>query len=407
MDKRTKLIVAAVAVVVGLVILNNLRSPERKLPPPPQQQFPPIADPSPPIQEPPKQLTYEEALNTITEAELKKDLYYLASDELEGRMSGKKGNVTAATFLKEFHEENGLPTEYQQFNIRRVNPGPHNEEGDSFTKNIFASIEGVGPLKDEVVVLGAHMDHIGYGPSMSRSRSRNKIHPGADDNASGTVVVMQVAQALSHFKGRLPRTVVFQHYSAEEMGLIGARYYCDNPTFPKSGPSIKKHIAMVNLDMVGYLNRGFYFAGFHSGDSSLDIGRYINELNNKYTFARRITSRGSGGSDHACFYNKRVPVAFLHTGSHSHYHTPTDTADKLNYEGMERVAKYTFELVWKIIHADVKPAFNHEEFKAMEFKHDHGHPDVPFYRHSYHLDEWDDHDHTHPHTHPYPEDRRE
>ena len=333
---------------------------------------------------PAKEHTVAEAVTAIKRAELEKDLRYLASDELEGRMSGKKGNVTAAKYIKEKYESYGLKTMYHKFNIRRLNAGPKNEQGDAFTQNIYAWLPGNDPLlKNEVVVVGAHMDHIGYGPSMSRSPRRREVHNGADDNASGTVALMQVAKAFGLLKGKNKRTIVFQSYSAEEMGLIGARYYCNNPVFPKSSPSIRKHVAMVNMDMVGYLNRGMYFAGFHAGESSIDIGKIISDLNGKYSFARKITSRGSGGSDHACFYNKRVPIAFLHTGGHPYYHTPDDDADRINFDGIEKVARYAFELSWRICQSDNRPAFSHVDFKPMEYVHDHGHKDAPFI-HSYH-----------------------
>jgi len=336
--------------------------------------------PAPVEPKPATKITLEEAVQTITEAECKEYVYKLADKAWEGRMSGKKGNVLATTWVKKYHEDNGLPTEYQKFSIRRLNAGPHNERGNNFTQNLSTWIKGSDPSLG-IVVLGAHLDHIGYGPSMSRSR-RIAIHPGADDNASGTAAIMEVAEALSKM-GQPKRTILIQHYSGEEMGLIGSRYYCDNPTFPKNRPSIEKHVAMVNLDMVGYLNQGIYFAGWGGGDSSIDIKRYIQELNGKYTFASGITSRGGGGSDHASFYNKRIPVAFLHTGTHPHYHTPTDTADRINYAGMEKVTRYTLELVWKIANADSSPRFNVAKFKVMEYKHDHGHPDTPFI-HPYH-----------------------
>ncbi len=322
----------------------------------------------PPIEK----FTYDDAVNSITKDTLKTDLYHLASDRFEGRMSGKKGNVEAADFIKKKYETFGLETTYHKFSIRRTNPGPNNENGDNFTQNVYAWIEGNDPaLKNEIVVVGAHMDHIGYGPSMSRWGG-GKIHPGADDNASGTVALMEIAEAFSLLKGEVKRTIVFQSYSAEEMGLIGARYYCDNPLFPKDSPSMKNHIAMINMDMVGYLNKGRFATGFNSADSSPDLGKFINSLNDKYSFATSITSRGSGGSDHACFYNKRVPVAFLHTGGHPHYHTPTDTADRINYEGLERVARYAFELAWKVCQDDSKPKFNTTSFTPMEYTHDHG-----------------------------------
>ncbi len=110
---------------------------------------------------------------------------------------------------------------------------------------------------------------------------------------------------------------------------------------------------------------------------------HVDELNKKYTFAKTITSRGGGGSDHASFYNKRVPIAFLHTGGHPHYHKPTDTADKINYDGLEKVSRYAFELAWLVCQSEARPAFNHVAFKKMDYVHDHG--GVPFMHH-YHRD---------------------
>lgn len=333
--------------------------------------------------EPPKEMTFEDALKSISKNELQQDLNYLASEELEGRMSGKKGNIIAAEFIKKKFESFGLETVYHKFPIRRLNPGPKNETGDDFTQNIYAVIEGTDPiLKNEIVVVGAHMDHIGYGPSMSRAPAQRKVHPGADDNASGTVALLELAQAFSMLKNKCKRTVVFQAYSAEEMGLLGSKFYCDNPLYPKDKPNIRNHIFMLNMDMVGYLGKGDFFASFLEGDSSPDIGLIIGDLNKKYNFAKNITSRGSGGSDHASFYNKRIPVAFLHTGGHPHYHTPNDTPDKINYDGLEQVAQYAFELAWKVVDADTNPKFNHAAFKEMEYTHDHGHPEMPF--HHYH-----------------------
>lgn len=404
MQTKHILAIALCISTLGMFVLGYKVYNERQV----VQQPPPVIDNSDdgqvtPIPEP-KEHTFDEAVASITKDELKKDLYYLASNELEGRMSGKKGNVTAAKHIKERFESFGLKTEYHKFNIQRMNDGPNNERGDDFTQNIYAWIEGNDPaLKDEIVVIGAHMDHIGYGPRMSRSR-RIAVHPGADDNASGTVGLMEIAQAFSLLKDKVKRTVVFQAYSAEEMGLIGSRYYCNNPTFPRGNPSIKKHVFMLNMDMIGYLGKGVYFAGWHAGDSSIDVGRIIDELNRKYSFAKGITSRGSGGSDHANFYNKRIPIAFLHTGGHPHYHTPTDTPDKINYEGVEKVARYGFELAWKVVQADSAPRFNNASFKPMRVIHDHGNPEMPFI-HSYHEEEWinhgrdEEHKHGHSHTH--------
>lgn len=326
----------------------------------------------------PPQKKYDEIFEEISGIEIKKDLEYLCSNELEGRMSGKKGNVLAAEYLKEKYESFGLNVIYQKLKIRRMNPGPKNETGDDFTQNIIAWIEG-NELKEEIVVVGAHMDHIGWGPAMSRSRGM-AIHPGADDNASGTVALIQIAKAVSLLKGQNKRTVVFISFSAEEMGLIGSRYYCNNPVFPKENPNIQNHVFMLNMDMVGYLGKAKNNVSFNEGESSTDISSIIGELSKKYSFAKSITGRRSGGSDHASFYNKKVPIAFLHTGMHNHYHTPRDTVDKINFDGIEEISKYGFELIWKITNADARPSFNYGGFQEMEYTHDHGHKEVKFHK---------------------------
>lgn len=315
-------------------------------------------------------VSFAQAKDEINAGELKKNLYYLANDALEGRMSGKAGNRQAAEFIANEFRKCGLPVMFQKFPIRRTNPGPKNEVGDDFTQNVISWIDGENP--DEVVVIGAHMDHIGYGPAMSRTPRRLEIHNGADDNASGTVALLAVAKAFSKV-GKPKRTVIFQAYSAEEMGLIGSQYYCEHPLFPSDRPDIRKHIFMLNMDMVGYLKEGRYKTAWHAGDSSPDIAGIISRLNNEYAFAKDITSRGTGGSDHASFYNKKVPIAFLHTGLHPYYHTPDDDADKINYDGLEKVTKYAFELAWNVVQSEERPSFNHAKFVKMKYFHDHGH----------------------------------
>jgi len=364
----TILIVLTALLAVTFVVLHTKVSNRVESTPPPNEGMPYT---TPPPIEP--NYTLEDAVNSITQDECKEHLYKLADNAWEGRMSGKRGNVLAAAYIKEQFEKAGLKTEYQKFGISRMNPGPKNETGDDFTQNIYGWIEGSDPeLKNEIVVIGAHMDHIGYGPKMSRTPQRREIHPGADDNASGTVALIEMAKAFAMLKPK--RTVVLQAYSAEEMGLIGSRFYCDNPTFPKHDPDIKKHIFMLNMDMIGHLGSRTVFAvSFRDGESSVDVQRYIAELNEKYAFGRRITSTRGSGSDHVSFYNKRIPVAFLHTGLTNTYHTPSDTADTIDCYGMHKVAQYGFELAWKIANKDKAPAFNHAKFKELEYTHDHGH----------------------------------
>jgi len=372
------LVVVLLAIgIVGMALMNRVDVVD------PPQVTPEV---TPEVEvEVPKPKTFSDALDSIKEDEIKKNLYYLASDDLEGRMTGKRGHRKAEDFVKKKCEEWGLNVMFHKFTskdigrrISGINPGPNREVGDDWCNNVYAWVEGNDPeLKDEIVVVGAHLDHVGYGPSMSRGRT-TEVHHGADDNASGSTALLAMAKAVSILKGKNKRTIVFQWYSAEEMGLHGSRFYCNNPKFPINSPSMTKHVAMVNLDMVGYLGKGAYFAGFHGGDSSVDISRIIDGLNSKYAFAKQITSRKGGGSDHASFYNKRVPVAFLHTGLHRYYHTPDDTADKIDYQGVEQVSKYCFDLIWQICQSEKTPVFDHASFEEMEYTHDHGHPESPF-----------------------------
>lgn len=320
--------------------------------------------------EPQKFESLNEGLSKITSDSAKKTVEYLASQELEGRMSGKKGNILAAEFIKNKFESYGYKSKYQRFPIKKLNYGPNKESGDGFTNNILAWSEGKEEnLKDEIIVVGAHMDHIGYGPQMSM-QSKIKIHPGADDNASGTAALLEIAKGMSKLKNK--RTILFIAFSAEEMGLLGSLYYANNPLFPQDNPNIKNHTFMLNMDMIGCLKKGKQLAGFSDLNSSVDITKYIGELSDKYSFAKSITTRGTSGSDHASFYNKKIPIAFLHTGGHDYYHTPQDTADKLNYNGIENISKYALELIWKISQEEKKPVFNHSDFKEMNYDHDHG-----------------------------------
>lgn len=330
-----------------------------------------------------EELTFEKALNLIDLKEIKADLEYLASEQLEGRMTGKKGNVLAAKFIKDKFESYNLENMYHEFtendinkNFSNLNNGPKNEIGDKKSQNIYAWVNGEN--QNEIIVIGAHMDHIGYGPTASRSKSI-AIHPGADDNASGTVALLQLAKVFSKLKPK--RMLLFQAYSAEELGLHGSRFYCDNPVFPKNNPSIKSHIFMLNMDMIGYLRQGQHFTGFYHGNSSFDLNQIINQLNDKYNFAKSITSFGGRGSDHFVFISNGIPIINLFTGIHPYYHTPEDVSNKINYDGVYEITKYAAEIIWKVDQMKTKPTFNKNyqfspdlyKFHDHDFFHSHDH----------------------------------
>lgn len=270
--------------------------------------------------------TIEHAIESITKEELKEHVFFLADDALEGRQSGEPGCDKARDYIKQQFENFGLPTELDEFRVSR---------GDGSAENVYAWIEG-SEKPNEIIIIGAHYDHIGKG--------RMGVYNGADDNASGTSAVLEMAEALAMIKDECKRTIVFQCYAGEELGMVGSNHYCESPTFPKSGPSLQSHIFMENLDMIGYLG----------SRTSTDVGPVdplIQELNSKYPFAKRVTrsGRSGGASDHVPFSRRGVPSVFIHTGTGpSPYHKVTDDADKLNYDGMESISKYGLELVWQI-----------------------------------------------------------
>lgn len=204
-------------------------------------------------------------------------------------------------------------------------------------KNVIGVLEGEGPLANETIVIGAHYDHVGYGKYGSLSPGSNDVHNGADDNASGTVSLIELARRLGARKKKLPRRVVFIAFTAEELGLIGSARYTAKPTFP-----LKDTIAMFNMDMVGRMVDG-KLTVFGIGTSP----RWKELVNkaNKYDFKLALKPEGFGPSDQSSFYAKKIPVLHLFTDTHRDYHRPSDDWQKINYEGMSNVVNMLEEIV--------------------------------------------------------------
>jgi Zn-dependent M28 family amino/carboxypeptidase len=216
-------------------------------------------------------------------------------------------------------------------------------------QNVVAVLAGSQPsLSDEHIVIGAHYDHLGLGHYGARDSSvAGTIHPGADDNASGTAVLIEVARRLAQLPVAPARTVIFAAFSAEELGLFGSRHFVNNTK------SITTTKAMINLDMVGRLrdNRVTVF-GARSGQNLSQIVAAAAERGG----FDLIESDDVGRSDHLSFYNKRVPVLHFFTGIHEDYHRPTDTPEKLNIDGMARIGDLVMATVVAL--ADARPAIN-------------------------------------------------
>ena len=207
-------------------------------------------------------------------------------------------------------------------------------------------------FRDEYIVIGAHFDHIGLGGvgSGSRKPDANKVHPGADDNASGTSGLLELAQKLSANVGHLKRSVLLVAFDAEEKGLLGSKH------FIKSSPvDIKNITTMINMDMIGRMSDSSYTVGgvgtspyFEYLLDSLKRGRFFNLIMNK---------PGFGPSDHASFYTKDIPVLFFFSGVHDDYHTPNDIWQLINLKGEKYILDFIYDLVFHLARAPEKPVF--------------------------------------------------
>jgi hypothetical protein len=225
-------------------------------------------------------------------------------------------------------------------------------------RNILGLLPGAGRAAEgdaaaidprETVVLGAHYDHLGYGGANSAAPGEQAIHHGADDNASGTALLVEVARRLAAGP-KLPRSVLFAAFSGEERGLLGSGHYTANPAVP-----LADTVAMVNLDMVGRLAGDKVIV--HGTGTGTGLEPLVDRLVAAHGLEAAKEPGGFGPSDHASFYAKKIPVLHVFTGSHGDYHRPTDTAEKINYDGLARLADLVTAVVRELATAPERPAY--------------------------------------------------
>ncbi|HRP92750.1 MAG TPA: M28 family peptidase [Ignavibacteriaceae bacterium] len=202
----------------------------------------------------------------------------------------------------------------------------------------------------EYLVIGAHFDHLGWGGQNSLYMGEPAIHNGADDNASGTSGLLELAEKFSSIKDKIDRDIVIIAFSGEELGLLGSSYVVNN--FPIS---IENNITMINMDMIGRLNDKNDLIVYGTGTSSK--WKDILDDKNEYDFNLTFNDEGFGPSDHSSFYGKKIPVLFFFTGTHSDYHKPSDDADKINESGEEKVVKYVFDVALAIANSEIRPDY--------------------------------------------------
>ncbi len=234
----------------------------------------------------------------------------------------------------------------------------------ALTENVVGVIEGTDPvLKDEYIVIGGHYDHLGFGGPGSGSRMPDTvaIHNGADDNASGTALVIELAGKLAAEKNRLKRSIIFISFSGEEMGLLGSKYFTDH-----SPVDLKKIKAMFNFDMVGRFDKEKNSISVSGTGTSLEADSIIRMYEKNLPFTVTHSPDGYGPSDHASFYSNNIPVFFFTTGSHMDYHTPFDDADKLDYEKEKEIGDFGYNLIMNVDNMPTALTF-HESGKKQGY----------------------------------------
>jgi Zn-dependent M28 family amino/carboxypeptidase len=292
----------------------------------------------------------------ITENELKDHILFLASEKNAGRYPGTKTNKTVVNYLvKDFKKQGLIPFEKgykQNFKAHLRVKKDENKKPLAKTCNVVGYLEGNDPvLKNEFLILGAHYDHLGLGGPSSKSDKKNTIHFGADDNASGTAALLEIAEKMAASKKDLKKSIIFIAFGAEEQGLLGSQYFVENPLIPLSQIKL-----MINMDMVGRLNveKHVYMGG---AGTFTDGVSFMQNLGESLNLTPIIHAGSVGGSDHVSFYAKNISVLGIHTGGHPQYHTPEDTADLINITGEKQVCEYIYKALIELATTDYKMEF--------------------------------------------------
>ena len=295
---------------------------------------------------------FKSAYESIKADELKKNLMVIASDEMEGRQTGSEGQKKAGVYMIDYYKNLGVSYpkalgSYYQKVPKEALKSRRGELPDS--ENILAFIEGT-EKPEEIIVISAHYDHVGT--------NNGVVYNGADDDGSGTVAVMEIAEAFQQAKkaGKGPkRSILFLHVTGEEHGLLGSKYYSENPVF-----DLKNTVANLNIDMIGRSdkeNEGKNYVYVIGSDMLSTELKKINvaankatqnlELNYKYDDPNdpmRLYYR----SDHYNFAKHGIPVAFFFDGIHEDYHQPTDDPEKIDYPLLQKRAQLVFATAWEL-----------------------------------------------------------
>jgi len=279
------------------------------------------------------------SIGQVNPKNLKKHIKYLSTDKMLGRETGMKGSSKAADYVEKYFKkyklepkgENGYR---QNFTAKVTRVKVDNPERKS--DNIIGFLDNNAPY---TIVIGAHYDHLGTG-HIGGSRDSlgvGKIHNGADDNASGVAGLLELARHYSSNDVKEPYNMLFIGFGAEELGLLGSKYFTENPTV-----SLDSIQWMLNMDMIGRYNPENGLAVIGYGTSSA-FPKIFEGITSSIKFNK--SKDGNGGSDQTSFYKKNIPVLFFHTGGHDDYHKPSDDEDKIDYKAMEAILKLEIDVL--------------------------------------------------------------
>ncbi len=300
-------------------------------------------------------------MNLITSEDLKANLTVIASDEMEGRDTGSKGQKKAGVYLIDQYKKNAIPypkgatSYFQNIPADYLNAKYHENLSDS--ENIWAFIEG-SEKPEEIVVVSAHYDHVGV--------KNGEVYNGADDDGSGTVALVSIAKAFEKAKeeGNGPkRSILILHMTGEEHGLHGSRFYSEHPLFP-----LANTITDVNIDMIGrrdefHANSNNYIYLIGSDYLSSDLYKICEDANKNYVHLdidykyndKSDPNRFYYRSDHYNFAKNGIPSVFLFNGTHEDYHKPTDEVSKIEFDALQKRTQLAFAIAWELANREQKP----------------------------------------------------
>jgi len=271
------------------------------------------------------------------------DVRFLAADSQEGRGVGTAGLERAGAYIRDGFARAGLRVSFQDFTIPPDAPAVlHTTLGGTATRNVVAIISGSSRvLRGEIVVVGAHYDHLGLGGFGALDPdSTGRVHNGADDNASGTAALLEIGRSLA--RRHAARTIVLVAFSGEELGTLGSSYFVHH-ALPQPIDSL---YTMLNLDMVGRLRNARLLA--LGAGTAREFPALLDSLNSPPRFDLQASGDGWGPSDHSVFFATRHPVLHFFTDLHGDYHRSTDDWDKLNVAGIAQVAEFVADLAWSL-----------------------------------------------------------